>query len=71
MDLIYTVLVGDEDPNKLNHISVFDWEGNAMIKYCTEQLVFKLACMEEEEGKLYALTFEPAKGFSLYLYNVQ
>lgn len=70
-DLIYTVLVGDEDPNKLNHISVFDWEGNAMIKYCTEQLVFKLACMEEEEGKLYALTFEPAKGFSLYLYNVQ
>lgn len=70
-DLIYTVLIGDEDPNKLNHISVFDWEGNAMIRYCTEQLVFNLACMEAEAGKLYALTFEPAKGFSLYVYNVQ
>lgn len=70
-ELIYTVLIGDEDPNKLNHISVFDWEGNAMIRYCTEQLLFKLSCMEAEAEKLYALTFEPAKGFSLYMYNVQ
>ena len=70
-DFIYTVLIGDEDPNKLNHLSVFDWSGKGVAKYHTTQLLFKLACVEGEEGKLYALTFEPAKGFSLYMYHVQ
>ena len=65
-DLIYTVLIGDEDPNKLNHISVFDWNGLGIAKYYTEQLVFKLAAIKDE---IYALTFEPGEGFSLYKYN--
>lgn len=65
-DLIYTVLIGDEDPNKLNHISVFDWNGFGIAKYYTEQLVFKLAAIKDE---IYALTFEPSEGFSLYKYK--
>lgn len=69
-ELIYSVLIGEEDPNKLNSISVFDWKGNGVFKYHTDQMVFKLACTEDVPDKLYALTFEPSEGFSLYEYVI-
>lgn len=68
---IYAVLIGDEDPNQINRISVFDWQGNGVIRYHTEQLVFKLAYTEDVPEKLYALTFDPSQGFSLYCYDIE
>lgn len=36
-DVIYSVLIGDPDPNKLNNISVFDWNGKGLIRYKTSK----------------------------------
>lgn len=67
---IYTVLIGDESTKNSNHVSVFDWDGNGVVKYHTGQSLFKLAMSDIEQDKLYALTFEPGEGFSLYVYEL-
>ena len=70
-DVIYSVLIGDSDPNKLNNISVFDWNGRGLIRYKTDKQIFKLSCYPGNQSELYALTFSPSEGFSLYLYRVK
>lgn len=70
-DVIYSVLIGDSDPNKLNNISVFDWNGKGLIRYKTDKQIFKLSCYPGNPSELYALTFSPSEGFSLYLYRVK
>ncbi len=67
---IYTVLIGDESTKNSNHVSVFDWDGNGIVKYHTGQSLFKLAISDVDQDKLYALTFDSSKGLSLYVYDL-
>lgn len=69
-NLIYSVLIGDSDPNNLNNISVFDWKGKGLIRYSTDKHIFKLSCYAGNPTELYALAFSPSEGFSLYLYRI-
>ena len=69
-DAIYSVLIGDSDPNNLYNISVFDWNGKGLARYKTDKLIFKLSCYSGIPSELYALTFSPSEGFSLFLYRV-
>ena len=56
-------LIGDSDPNKLNNISVFDWNGKGLIRYKTDKQIFKLSCYPGNPSELYALTFFLQKAF--------
>ena len=67
---IYTVLIGDESTKNSNHVSVFDWDGNGIVKYHTGQSLFKLAISDVDQDKLYALTFDSSKGLSLFVYDL-
>lgn len=64
-DKIYSVLIGDKNPNLFNNISVFDWKGRPLIKYKTDCLVLKLCASPKEPGKLYGLAFSENKEFYL------
>lgn len=69
-DMIYSVLIGDSDPNNLYNISIFDWEGKGLARYKTDKQIFKLSCYSGAPSELYALTFSRSEGFSLYLYCI-
>lgn len=69
-DAIYSVLIGDSDPNNLYNISVLDWNGKGLARYKTDKRIFKLSCYSSTPSELYALTFSPSEGFSLYLYHI-
>lgn len=65
---IYTVCIGNKDPNRLDYISIFDWNGQGVARYHTDKLIFKIACAADKPESLYALTFDPENGFALYTY---
>lgn len=67
---IYAIWIGDTDPNRLDHISVFGWDGQGIAHYHTDKLIFKIACTDDKPENLYALTFDPGNGFSLYTYTM-
>lgn len=70
-DVIYSILIGDSDPNNLYNISIFDWNGKGLVRYRTDKQIFKLSCYSGNPSELYALTFSRSEGFSLYLYSVE
>lgn len=70
-DKLYTVLIGDKDPNLFNNISVFDWDGNEKIKYQTDCLVLRLCHSAEEPNKLYGIAFSEDKDFYLVSFDLK
>lgn len=70
-DVIYSVLIGDSDPDNLYNISIFDWNGKGLAQYKTDRQIFKLSCYSGTPSELYALTYSRSEGFSLYLYRVE
>lgn len=45
---------GDNTPNPIHDIQVFDWNGNPIKKYCIDCYLLNV-CPDESKGKLYAL----------------
>lgn len=66
---LYSVFVGDKDPNQLNHIAVFDWNGCEVIKYRTDCSVVRL-CISYDDKTLYAVAHSIDKGFYLVSFNL-
>ena len=69
-DKIYSAWVGGHNPDATNNIAVFDWDGCPIVKYRTEQLVFMIATAMDEPDRLYALTYDYEKGFSLVRFSL-
>lgn len=69
-DRLYTVLIGDKNPNLFNNISVFDWNGNEKIKYQTDCLVLRLCCSKDEPEKLYGIAFSEDKEYYMVSFNL-
>lgn len=61
---VYSILIGDKDPNQLNHIAVFDWNGQEVIRYHTDCLLVKI-CVSYDDKTLYAVAYSEEKGFYL------
>jgi 5'(3')-deoxyribonucleotidase len=49
---IYASLIDSRDPNVFNHIAVFDWNGNGVLKLTTDYNVLRLAISGND---LYAI----------------
>lgn len=68
---LYTVLIGGKDPNLLNNISVFNWNGEEQIRYETDCSVFRLCSSEEEPDKLYGIAVSDDKEFYLVSFDLK
>lgn len=68
---LYTVLIGGKDPNMLNNISVFDWNGEEQIRYETDCSVLRLCCSEEEPDRLYGIAVSDDKDFYLVSFDLR
>lgn len=61
---LYSVFVGNKDPNQLNHIAVFDWNGREIVKYHIDCSVVRI-CASRDDKTLYAVAYSKDKGFYL------
>lgn len=69
-DKIYSVLIGNKDPNVFNNISIFDWNGREEKKYITDCNVLKLATCSEEPHKIYGIAFSDSREFYLVSFTL-
>lgn len=69
-EYIYSVLIGNKNPNLFNNISVFDWDGCEVIKYTTDCLVFKICASSTEPNKLYGIAFSENKEFYIVSFTL-
>ncbi|NDV65518.1 BF3164 family lipoprotein [Bacteroides sp. 224] len=68
---IYTILIGDKDSNKLNNISVFDWEGNEVCRYETDCPLLRLYSPVDEPDKLYGIAVSDNQEFYLVSFDLK
>lgn len=62
---IYSVFIGDKNPNLFNNLSVFDWDGRELIKYNTDCLILRICASIREPNKLYGIAFSKTREFYL------
>lgn len=61
---IYSVFIGDKDPNRLSCVAVFDWDGREVIRYHTDCSLVRI-CASYDDKTLYAIAYSEEKGFYL------
>ena len=62
---VYSVFIGDKNPNLFNNLSVFDWDGRELIKYNTDCLILRICASIREPNKLYGIAFSKTREFYL------
>ena len=67
---IYSVFIGDKNPNLFNNLSVFDWDGRELIKYNTDCLVLRICASTQEPNKLYGIAFSETHEFYLVSFSL-
>lgn len=60
---------GNCEEYPLCEMQVFDWEGNPIKKYKTNKPLLNV-CIDEERGKVYALSQTPMKELYLITFNL-
>lgn len=67
---IYSVFIGNKNPNLFNNLSVFDWDGRELIKYNTDCLVLRICASTQEPNKLYGIAFSETHEFYLVSFSL-
>lgn len=70
-DNIYTVLIGDKNPNLFKNISVFNWNGEEKIRYETDCSVLMLCSSKDEPDKLYGIAVSDDRDFYLVSFDLR
>ena len=56
-EYIYTVLIGNKDLTTHNNISVFDWNGEPVVRYATDVNILRI-CYNENDNSIYAIAID-------------
>lgn len=57
-DMIYSVFINNNTPDRFNHLAVFDWSGNELAYYDVDYDILRICYMEESPDKLYAIVID-------------
>ena len=67
---IYTVSIDSTDPNQFNKISIFDWQGNELVRYNTDCLVYRIFVREDEPNTIYGIMCSKTNGFNIVSFDL-